>query len=476
MRFSALILALIAPLSLAACDEADEDARDVVIVGNPQTAYAQDLGDSPAARLIRGATAPALVQLDAEARIAPGLAESWIATDDGMSYIFRLAGPAPGETAVTATEVREALVDRIAEMRDTPMGADLALIDAIIARTGRVLEIQIARPLPDFLQLLAQPELALPSLDEASASTRLDRDNRALVASGEDRKGRLKFVIAPPREAVELFQDGRAEILLGGGLEALPYAELGGLMRGLIRLDPVSGLFGLVVNGDEGFLAEAANREAVAMAIDRDALMTPFGIGGWIPARSLLPPTMSRLAGQGPAWQTAELEARVATASARVAAWKAPGREAPRLTVSLPEGKGGDLLFEQLRSNLAKTGIGLLRVGPRDRADLALIDAVATYSHPLWYFHRLTCRAQPRGCDTEADAALTAAQALAPGQDRDNAFGATEAAFVRSARYIPFGPPIRFSLVRGGIDGFAVNSLGYHPLAPLTLSPGSSFD
>jgi hypothetical protein len=37
--------------------------------------------------------------------------------------------------------------------------------------------------------------------------------------------------------------------------------------------------------------------------------------------------------------------------------------------------------------------------------------------------------------------------------------------------FIPFGPPIRWSLVRGDITGFYPNRLGYHPLMPLALRP-----
>ena len=37
--------------------------------------------------------------------------------------------------------------------------------------------------------------------------------------------------------------------------------------------------------------------------------------------------------------------------------------------------------------------------------------------------------------------------------------------------FIPFGPPIRWSLVRGDTSGFVANRLAYHPLMPLALRP-----
>jgi peptide/nickel transport system substrate-binding protein len=37
--------------------------------------------------------------------------------------------------------------------------------------------------------------------------------------------------------------------------------------------------------------------------------------------------------------------------------------------------------------------------------------------------------------------------------------------------FIPFGPPIRWSLVRGSVTGFATNRWGMHPLMPMAMRP-----
>jgi hypothetical protein len=37
--------------------------------------------------------------------------------------------------------------------------------------------------------------------------------------------------------------------------------------------------------------------------------------------------------------------------------------------------------------------------------------------------------------------------------------------------YIPIGSPLRFSLVRGDIEGFAGNAWSFHPLPPLAVIP-----
>ena len=37
--------------------------------------------------------------------------------------------------------------------------------------------------------------------------------------------------------------------------------------------------------------------------------------------------------------------------------------------------------------------------------------------------------------------------------------------------FIPFGTPIRWSLVRGSVRGFSPNAWGWHPLMPLAWLP-----
>mgnify|MGYP000320036256 CR=1 FL=1 len=46
-----------------------------------------------------------------------------------------------------------------------------------------------------------------------------------------------------------------------------------------------------------------------------------------------------------------------------------------------------------------------------------------------------------------------------------------EAKLTEANVFIPFGPPIRWSLVRGDTTGFVPNRLGYHPLMPLAMRP-----
>ena len=46
-----------------------------------------------------------------------------------------------------------------------------------------------------------------------------------------------------------------------------------------------------------------------------------------------------------------------------------------------------------------------------------------------------------------------------------------ESALTLSNVYIPFGSPLRFSLVRGDVDNFAANAWAFHPLPALAVIP-----
>src|SRR5579872_6281701 len=82
--------ALLVGLLLAACGSSKDAAVTVVAIGDPSAPFEKGARLSPPARLVRGATAEGLVGFDEQGQIVPALADRWIVTDDGLSYIFRL--------------------------------------------------------------------------------------------------------------------------------------------------------------------------------------------------------------------------------------------------------------------------------------------------------------------------------------------------------------------------------------------------
>ena len=154
---------LILLAALLGCDSAPDDpVLRIGVIAEDGEMVRHGSRLSWPAQAYRAATAQGLVALDQEGRIVPALAERWLVTDDGLSYIFRLRDTRwAGGTPVTAQDARRSLENAIRALAGTSLGLDLAPVAEVRAMTGRVIEITLDTPQPTLLQLLAQPELGL---------------------------------------------------------------------------------------------------------------------------------------------------------------------------------------------------------------------------------------------------------------------------------------------------------------------------
>ncbi|MBW8753072.1 MAG: ABC transporter substrate-binding protein [Sphingomonadales bacterium] len=490
LQIAARNVALLAGLLLAACGSGKNAAVTVVTIGAPASPFETAVRLPGPARLVRGATMEGLVGFDEQGQIVPALADRWIVTDDGLSYIFRLRdGTWADGSPLTAQSLRTALRETMAGLRRTPLALDLSGIGEIRVMTGRVIEIRLAAPMPNLLQLLAQPELGLAWKGQGTGPMRLRRDGNVALLNAIPPEARglpavegwsamvrpLRLTALPAKAAVDLFNSGEADVLLGGRIEDFPLARSVGLIRATIQLDPVMGLFGLAVTDDEGFLAAPENREALAMAIDRDALIAPFGVGGWAATTRVVASGVADDPGTiGERWAGLSLDERRAQAGARVARWRAaqPGKPAAvRLRIALPQGPGGDIMFERLQADLKTIGIEAQKVGPDDETELRLVDAVARYPRVGWFLNQLSCTAARGLCSEDADRSAAQAQRATDPAVHAELLAEAEAELTKANAFIPFGPPIRWSLVRGDASGFAANRWNIHPLMPMALRP-----
>src|SRR5688572_9855228 len=155
------LLALLMAMALASCGRND-GAVEVAFIDTPEQRFAEGLRLSTGAQHVRAATDTGLVVLDAQGGVIPALADRWIVTEDGLSYIFRLRdGTWPDGRELSGESVRTALRATIRALEGTSLGLDLAPVSEVRAMAGRVVEIRLSSPMPMLLQLLAQPELAL---------------------------------------------------------------------------------------------------------------------------------------------------------------------------------------------------------------------------------------------------------------------------------------------------------------------------
>ena len=474
MRCALLFLTLI----LAACSRSQEDVVTVLMLDS-------DRGGTAA---IRGATVEGLVGFDAEGRIVPALADRWIVTDDGQSYIFRLrdgtwadGSPLTGETA------RAALRQALAAAQRGPLAPDLTIVDEVRAMASRVVEVRLSRPAPDFLQLLGRPELGLAHRGHGAGPMALRREGSValLTPIAPERRGlpavkdwagqvrTLRLSGEAARGAVQRFDADRAVVVLGGTFDHWPELAETRLPAATVRIDPVVGLFGLAVAHQDGFLAEAENREAVAMAIDRDALAQALRAPGWTPTTRLVSPGTDGDAGLvAERWTEQTAAARRAIAASRVTRWRGrPGGDKGEVTlrIALPRGLGSDILFARLSTDLAGAGFKLVRRREGETADLRLVDRAAAYPRADWFFAQLSCAARPEACSAAADAAYAKARDLPDPAARSQALAQAEAALMAANVFIPLGAPLRWSLAAPDTAGFAVNRGGIHALLPLAL-------
>src|SRR5688572_782078 len=166
MRRPFLRQALAAALALAAacsCSQQDEGAIRVAVIGD-KLAMADPIDGALSApqEVLLANTAQGLVRFDARGQIEPGLAERWNVSDDGLSYIFRIASVDwPGGRAVNARDVARILNRQLRSASRNPLKDTLGAVSEIVAMTDRVIEVRLRAPRPNLLQLLAQPEFAI---------------------------------------------------------------------------------------------------------------------------------------------------------------------------------------------------------------------------------------------------------------------------------------------------------------------------
>jgi oligopeptide transport system substrate-binding protein len=478
MHRTTQIMSLALALLAGACGGAGQREAHAPVVASVigGAALAADPSAGPlgaAGRVLLGATAQGLVRFDAAGQIEPGLAERWIVIDDGRSYIFRLreAQWLNGEP-VTAAQVVRTLRRAAAPGSRNALAPFLAVIDEIVEMTPQVIEVRLKRPRPDLLKLFAQPEMAvfrLPSL-EGSGPFRPERRDTGILLRPVPDPGAVDPRAPAPEETVWLvgeraglalarFKAGQSDLVLGGSFADWPIASQAGLAPANIHFDQPFGLFGLAVVAREGFLAEADNRAAVAMALDRAAI-TGAILGDWAPVETVLPGQLDAAAPPAqPAWSALPIEERRATARARADAWRAAHGARPVVRIALPSGPGATLLWGHLAASLLRAGIEPRRVGLAEPADLLLIDQVAPYDSGRW-FVATACMA----CSQEARALIEAGREAPDLPQRARRIAEADAALTADSGFIPIAQPLRWSAVALRLNGWQRNTRAWHPL------------
>jgi ABC-type oligopeptide transport system substrate-binding subunit len=427
-----------------------------------------------ASAYLRSATAQGLVTFDTKGRITPALANRWIVTDDGMSYIFRLNKTRWNDgREVTSEEVVGLLQTRFRELRGSRFNAELAVVDKVISMTGKVVEIRLKAPMPYFLEMIAQPEFGLIRKGFGSGPMQAKKFEQAmrLQLKGIDEKGdpvleneSVTLRSSKASFALARYAEGDTDLVDGGRFEDFPLLEAAKINGNNIHFDPVPGLFGLLFVEAGPFLSDTANREAISMAIDRPKLLTSFDIVAWQEALTLVPENLpSRSANPRPEWTSQRVADRQIMARATIARWESGNGQVRPLRIAMPRGFGSRIFFATLKADMAAIGLDVERVTTDKPHDLRLLDRTADQSSPAWYLDQLSCTVA-RICSMDADRLVSEARMATDAPTRAQLLAQAEAELQATRNFIPIANPLRWSVARPGLLGHQANGRGWHLL------------
>jgi peptide/nickel transport system substrate-binding protein len=484
-RLFALLLVPALALAPSACKQQPQGAIKVTVIGGEPQLRDPALGPLPLpdAVLLEN-VAQGLVGFDASGNIVPGLAERWNVSEDGLSYIFRIASAEwPDGRKITAEQVAKILKRQLAAKSRNQFKDAAGAIEDIVAMTDRVIEIQLVAPRPNLLSILAQPEFAILRGNAGTGpfkavptggpggELRLTRE----IVSGDEEQTRHEEVLlagTSTEEAISSFAASKTDLVLGGTFADLPLTRRVKLPRGALRFDPASGLLGLVpVHGDGPFSNPDARR-LLGQALDRTNFVSGLGVPGLAARATLLEPGLDGVPTMAePAWYATPLAERLT--ALRTLADKLFGQSKPTIQVALPEGPGGDFLLDELKRDWGALGLTVTRAQDPASADFQLIDEVAPSSSPAWFVRRFRCGVAAI-CDDQADQLMESAREI-PVPAQRYALLVQAAARIDDAQlFIPITAPVRWSLVSGRIQNFAGNRYARHTLTDLEQQSASN--
>lgn len=468
--------------------------------------------DDPAALprvALTQATQLGLVQFDGAGQVVPGLAASWRVVDGGRSLIFRLR-PATWSDGrkVKAGDVVTVFRRIMAPGSRNSLKPLLAGIDnAASVITGRapvsmlgvtaplpnVVEIRLSSPDAGLLQLLALPQAAIvragsrpPSMGaftvaDGGARPLLLKRNPRYFAAEDVRLGGVALTAATsPVAAIARFTRGETDLVVGDGIAGLGEARVLA-PRGTLRTEPTWGLYGYRANLGSGPLSDPRVRRALAMSVDRDALVRSlFAMPQFLPLVSLVPPDASSAEAVAPDWAALDATARRALAAQLLAAAGYDAARPLRLRVLLPPGRDHVQVFDAVARDWAMLGVAATSVERAPTAqraaiargdyDLAVVEHSAPAPKPLFFLRAFTCAGSGGGyCNKGADALIDGARVMADEGARGEALAHAEAAMLADMPMIPLFVPVRWTLVGKRVTGWTDNQGGQHPFATLNI-------
>lgn len=458
-----------------------------------------------------------LVTKDGAGQIVPGIAESWVVSPDGLSYVFRLrksewsdGTPVTANTFVQSFQrlfssrySRQQAADYLSIMNATEVLAGKKPVKSlgIKALTSDILEIRLVHPQPEFLDLLVAAA-ALPVPTHTIVRSKMTWPQpKALVMNGPYKvasMGSVQARLVPnykyalsgfeKRMPVELtlkkdaakalsdFLAGELDVL---DAQAVPMEVITTESKLLnqLRQEPAWTSVYVIFKSNDNTLNSAKLRVAMSMSLDRQAMLESlFRQMNYQISHSLTPALLSSYATPAqPEWAGIGLPQRLTDAERLFQELGISSTTPLALDFVVSDDPELQKVAGYLQGYWKRYGINL-RIKPYSRKqkisiiesgafEVALMATTSETDRPDIFFSRLTCtREKMTGyCNREVDKLIANARTQSDLVVRAGAFRQAERLILQDMPVIPLYTPKRRILVSESIQGWSSNAAGRHP-------------
>jgi oligopeptide transport system substrate-binding protein len=458
-----------------------------------------------------------LVTKDNTGQIVPGVAESWVVSPDGLSYVFRLRKSEWSDgTPVTAATFVEAFRRLFSARQSKQQARDyISILNAseilagkkpakalgIKALTPEILEIRLVHPQPEFLdlvgasaaapipthamrqrsQLWPQPKMLVTNgpykiNSMGSVQTRLE-PNYKYALSGFEKRLPVEFILQKDSAtALSAFLAGELDMV---DAQAVPMdvvmAEA--KLRNQLRQEPAWTSVHMILKSDAEKLKNPRLRVALSMSLDRQAMLESlFRQLNYQIGYSITPALLSSYATPAqPDWAGITMQQRLTDARRLFQELGITENTPLELDLVVADDPELEKVARYLQGYWQQFGIVLklknqsrkqkIEVIEAGAFEVALLATTSETDRPDPFFSRLTCaREKMTGyCNREVDNLIDNALTQSDLVVRAGAFRQAERLILQDMPVVPLYTPKRRILVSENIQGWSNNAAGRHP-------------
>jgi oligopeptide transport system substrate-binding protein len=458
-----------------------------------------------------------LLARDAGGNIIAGVAESWTVSDDGLVYTFRLRDDARWSngqavdashfvagmrrTLAPATASTYAtLLYRIENAETVAQGEKPVTALGVSAEDKQTLVIRLHAPAPYLPSLMTMP-IALPFMDDGGGEQGRFSDPARFVGNGPFllaewepgshvllRKNRafreasdvaidevIYYPVSAPITEVNMYRAGELDITFG--VPGSHVARLRESNASELRIAPYMAVYYLAFDLSEAPFDNRSLRQALSMAIDREALVHVLGRGEQ-PAYGLVPDGLNNYSPARSAWMSVPADERLENARELYAAAGYSEDQPLQITLLYDTGDYHETIALVV-SEMWREHLGIdVRLDKREwqyflatrhnRAEWQVMRFAWTgdFDHPAAFadiFRSASPQNLPGYVSERYDQLLAEAEVTVDADEQMRLYAAAEAVLLEDASIAPLYFYVSKHLVQPGISGFERNVFDRHP-------------